>query len=64
MSLRMPEWMHQELKVAAKLHGHTVNDEVVERLRSVKMAEAVQMLAKENAEMKAMLKELYDLARK
>lgn len=62
MSLRIPSDLHAELLRAAEYNGRFLNDEVIERIRATPVLEAIAAMARENAEMKAMLKEMHSLS--
>jgi hypothetical protein len=61
-ALRLPRDLHAELAAAAEYNGRGLNAEIVDRLRMAPLIHLLQALAKENAEMKAMIKEMHDLA--
>jgi hypothetical protein len=58
ISLRVSPKMHEELLAAAEFHGRTLNNEVMERIKAAPINAAIQGLYEENAEIKAMLREL------
>jgi hypothetical protein len=62
LTIRLPQNVHAELVAAAHYNGRFVNDEVLERIKSVTIVELLHSLMRENAEMKAMIKEMHDLA--
>lgn len=62
LTVRMPHHVHAELVAAAEYNGRFLNDEVLERVRATPTLELLRELLRENAEMKAMIKEMHDLA--
>ena len=62
ISLRVPPDIHAELIESAKYNGRFLNDEVLERVKAKPVLDLLQALIRENAEMKAMIKEMHDLA--
>lgn len=62
-SLRIPRTLHAELMAAADFNGRGLNAEIMDRLRAAPVAEMLRTLLRENAEMKAMIREMHDLAR-
>ncbi len=62
ISLRVPPEIHAELLAAAKYNGRFLNDEVLERVKAKPVLDRLDALLRENAEMKAMIKEMHDLA--
>lgn len=62
-SVRVTPKLHAELVAAAKYNGRTLNEEIVERARAAPLLDLLADMARENAEMKAMIKEMHDLAR-
>jgi hypothetical protein len=55
-ALRLPPDLHQELKEAAERNGHSLNAEIVARLRTSPWDE----LKRQNVDLKSMLRELLD----
>lgn len=62
ISLRVSSKLHAELLKAAKYNGRSLNDELIERARATPVAELLQAMARENAELKAMIKEMHSIA--
>lgn len=60
-SLRLPRQLHAELMAAAEYHGRSLNAEILDRLQAAPVIDLLQSLLRENAEMKAMIKEMHDL---
>lgn len=61
-SLRLPRDLHAELAAAAEYNGRGLNAEILDRLRAAPVIDLLRTMARENAEMKAMIKEMHDLA--
>lgn len=61
-SLRLPRQLHAELVAAAEYNGRGLNAEIIDRLQSAPTHELLQILLRENADMKAMIKEMHAIA--
>lgn len=61
-SLRIPRELHSKLLGAAEYHGRTLNAEILDRLQAGPLFDLLHALARDNAEMKAMIKEMHDLS--
>lgn len=59
-SLRLPPELREEVKQAAKTSGGTMNSELVARIAAKPIQEKLDALAREVAQMKAILIELRD----
>ena len=62
MTVRVPLHVHAELVAAAQYNGRFLNDEVIERVKAKPVLDRLDALLRENAEMRAMIKEMHDLA--
>jgi len=59
-TVRLPPDLHAEIKEAAARAGHSMNDEIILRLRAYAPSIALSDIAKQNAELKRMLQLLID----
>lgn len=62
LTLRIPEDLHLELQAAAEENGRTVNAEILERLKAGPITQQLRDLSKDQADVKAMLRELLQIA--
>jgi hypothetical protein len=60
--VRIPIPLHDEMCEVAAEQGWSVNAEVIYRLRTHGIDKTLKSLLEENAEMKAMIKELHSIA--
>lgn len=59
-ALRLPPDLHKAIKAAGDLNGWGMNVEILIRLRASTLEAKVDHLAQQNAELKAMLREILD----
>jgi hypothetical protein len=59
-AIRLPPELHAEVKRAAKAAGRPMNAELIARVASSQQVDLLKELLKQNAEMKAMIRELLD----
>jgi hypothetical protein len=59
-ALRLPPDLHMEVKRAAKAAGHTMNAEIIARVADAQERVFCKDLLKQNAELKAMMREMLD----
>ncbi len=60
-SLRIPRDLHARLMEAGQYNGRTLNAEILDRLHAAPVYELLAEIARENAEMKIMLREMHNL---
>lgn len=59
-TLRLPPDLHEELRRAGALVGHSVNEEILHRCRAHAQAIGLEEIMKQNAELKRMVQILID----
>lgn len=59
-TVRLPGPLHTEVKEAADREGHSMNDEIILRLRLYPVAARLSEIEQQNEEMKRMLQQLID----
>lgn len=59
-TVRLPPPLHREVKQAAELADHSMNDEIILRLRLQPMSSKLDDIERETAELKRMLQQLID----
>lgn len=59
-TVRIPQELKDQLKAAASFNGHSVNTELIMRLTKAGIDDQYALIMRENAEIKAMLRELLD----
>lgn len=59
-TVRLPGPLHEEVKEAAVKNDHSMNDEVIFRLRLYPISTRLEKIEQENAELKRMLQQLID----
>lgn len=61
-TVRLPAPLHEEVKTAAALSDHSMNDEIILRLRQQPIESRLEKLEQQNAELRRMLQQLIDRA--
>lgn len=59
-TVRLPPPLHNEVKEAAELAEHSMNDEIILRLRLYPLDKRLDRIEQENAELKRMVQQLID----
>lgn len=59
-TLRLPGSLYAELQAAAEHNGRSLNAEVIARLQAASVSGQFEKLSRENAEIKALVRELLD----
>lgn len=60
-AIRLPPSLHAEMADVALRTGHSLNDEIISRCQALPIQQQLQALTDENAQIRAMIKELLDL---
>ena len=59
-TVRIPGPLHEEVKDAAAINDHSMNDEIILRLRLYPIDKRLDRIEQENAELKRMVQQLID----
>lgn len=59
-TVRLPAPLHREVKEAADMAGHSMNDEIILRLRLQPIASRLERIEQESAELRRMVQQLID----
>lgn len=59
-TVRLPGPLHEELKEAAAVNAHSMNDEIIMRLRLYPIDKRLDQLEQDNADLRRMVQQLID----
>lgn len=59
-SLRLPRELHEKVHASAREHGRSFNDELIARIAGAEEVHSYRLLRRENAELRAMIREVLE----